>query len=381
MSNFFNQKLCERMLYYNKNGAKIPCQNCKPIEDLIGSIGNQHDALLFRALYSRDFESINGVAIDYHFKRGSFTVPNSVSLRETIDKVFEAVRATLNYNFKNPGSNWQYSYSKSLVIPLLKYRKEERGIGVKKFPINVFQIEDNEGNRSLVGINEIIRQLMQSNVMYSQICGFSVDISAIERNVLAIYFDRCSSSKGLKRAAAYEKDREVVCTWPIGGYETCDDADASTFVITEEETLQKLRFIVILILFYRCREDYLSPAVRQSVKEYIDIFVATELQSVESSLKAMIFEHLDTNYENEFRALHHLWYDLKYTDKAEDRCARCLDKRAANQPLHDNDKLCIMGTELPLISEFCKMVCLMRHQCKDMHVNIGQIINILDGNS
>ena len=389
MSQCENNKICEKPfgtpeLTCNPRNLEEP-----PATGLIKLIGIKENIWLFRALSTRDSDDIKGIERNYMLTRGRFMTLENNSPRKAINEVFNAIRATLNKKTSENGYR-QYSYTRSFATALMKFAEDKNdtkncGIGIGCFPVNVFEVKENDDKRRVVSIQKIIEEkLKEQNPKMPIISGFSIDVSKLDRPHFQSYLENCNniSDMKVKRAAPYDTiDKEIVSTWSFGRY--MQYGNGTSFFIEDKKIISKLKFITILFLYFQKHRNCLSEVARQEVDNYIESYWRDRFSTLDASHKSNMkdfLEHKD-NVKYEYVALEHLWIDLCSSKN----CSKGIKgaKRSQNCIQYKPEAFCYeQSINLPYLvgkiqKEFRPMLSLMRRYCIEQKGEISKIIKIL----
>lgn len=135
--------LCDFDYSLNKVSSKI-CEKCTLIFTLIDSIDDATAVTCFRALSPIERKTLANVDQFYRGRREIEPIElYDRSLSSTVTALFKTVRETLN-NKTSGDANKQFSYSKCLVVPLIKYISKENSdpvMAISKLDLNSVVLE------------------------------------------------------------------------------------------------------------------------------------------------------------------------------------------------------------------------------------------------
>lgn len=357
--------LCIKGTYTDSYIGSIECLNCKPIENLINSIGGYEDVFLYRSLSSYEKEVLNkgifNIFDDSLKKRGYLLdIPldsNNYSLQSLLDYIFYLIRVTEN---NNQYRSKLYSYSKSFIIPLLCYIKKgdlNPIIVAKREYINSFKLvyscnyfsylKDSDGNHYLsydsekeIPIKDLFNNdnisIVKKNFLNSRnrsylsalpsfierlnqeedfsveladfdsienvrIRSFTIDISSIPRKVFEDYYKKCSNSSVLFKKVASFRKDREVISTESG----CFTNSISDYIIRGRDTIALLQAIVISILFLK------MYSVNKYNEDYIKGLIhklKLKLPIFDSSRLNVILSSIEKNYVKEAKVLWEIVY-------------------------------------------------------------------------
>lgn len=131
-----------------------------------------------------------------------------------------------------------------------------------------------------------------------KIQSFTLDLSFINRNIMNNYLRYCSNEEvKIKRAASYNKDREIISTEYFNSY------NEKFYAIEGKEFIKYLKLITICILFLEEYKNELNEKYSEIILEYIHKIKSEYINDSDRVIVCAVIQHLRKNYKEEFEAL------------------------------------------------------------------------------